>query len=163
MILPILVEPNEFLHKKSEIIDPAEINEPRLQKLITDMIETMYVDDGVGLAAPQVEESIRLVVITKEYNPLNKKKDLVLINPQWEKTSIFKEWDEEGCLSVPLIYGEVKRYRKIKVRALDENGKPLNFNAEDFTARVIQHEVDHLDGILFISKAKNLHEVKKEI
>ena len=163
MILPILTEPNDFLHQKSENIAPAEIAEPHLQKLIADMIETMYTDDGVGLAAPQTGQGIRLIVISKEYNPLNKKKELILINPQWEKTSIFKEWDEEGCLSVPLIYGQVKRYRKIKVRALNEKGQEIIFNAEDFSARVIQHEVDHLDGILFISKAKNLHEVRKEI
>jgi peptide deformylase len=163
MMLPIIIEPNEFLHQKSEAVDPADITTPHLQKLIANMTETMYTQDGIGLAAPQVGQSIRLIVISKEFNPLNKKKELVLINPSWEKTSIFKNWDEEGCLSVPFTYGEVKRYRKIKVRALDADGQEINFTTEDYQARVIQHEVDHLDGIIFTSKAKNLHEIRKEL
>lgn len=163
MILPIIIEPDESLHQHSETIEQADLITPHLKKLIADMIETMYVKDGIGLAAPQIGQTIRLIVIAKEYNPINKRKDLVLINPFWEKTSIFKNWDEEGCLSVPFIYGEVKRYRKIKVRALNEKGQEINFTAEDYPARVIQHEVDHLDGILFISKAKNLHEIRKEL
>ncbi len=162
MLLPIIIEPNDALHLKSETIDRADLNTPHLQKLIANMAETMYTKDGIGLAAPQIGQTIRLIVISKEFNPLNKKKELVLINPQWEKTSIFKNWDEEGCLSVPFVYGQVKRYRKIKVKALNENGKKLNFSAEDYYARVIQHEVDHLDGIIFTSKAKNLREIRNE-
>lgn len=163
MILPIIMEPNDSLHKIAETIEPAELSEPHLQKTIADMIETMYTKDGVGLAAPQIGQSIRLVVISKEFNHLSKRKELILINPFWENTSIFKDWDEEGCLSVPFTYGKVKRYRRIKVRALDENGKEIIFTADDFQARVIQHEVDHLDGIIFTSKAKNLHEIRKEL
>jgi len=163
MILSILIEPNESLHKIAEPVKQAELNEPHLQKIIADMIETMYTKDGVGLAAPQIGQSIRLVVISKEFNPLNKRKELILINPFWEKTTIFKDWDEEGCLSVPFTYGKVKRYRRIMVKALDENGKELKFEAEDYQARVIQHEIDHLDGIIFTSKAKNLHEIRKEL
>jgi len=163
MILSILIEPNELLHKIAEAIDPADLNEPYIQKLIADMIETMYAKEGVGLAAPQISQRVRLVVISKEFNPLSRRKELILINPFWEKTSIFKDWDEEGCLSVPFTYGKVKRYRRIKVRALDEKGNELKFDANDYQARVIQHEVDHLDGIIFSSKAKNLHEIRKEL
>jgi peptide deformylase len=125
------------------------------------MVETMYAKDGVGLASVQVGESKQLCVIAKNYNTLNKKQDLCLINPSWTKLSVFKAWDEEGCLSVPGVYGKVKRYTKIKVQALDSNGKLLEFVAEDFFARIIQHEVDHLNGILFIEKAKNLHQIDK--
>ncbi len=163
MLLPIIIEPDKFLHQISEKIEQADLATPRLQKLITSMVETMYTKDGVGLAAPQIGQGVRLIVISKEFNPLDKRKELILINPTWEKTSIFKNWDEEGCLSVPFIYGEVKRYRKIKVRAWNEKGQDLNFSAEDYEARVIQHEVDHLDGIIFTSKAKNLHEIRKEL
>jgi peptide deformylase len=163
MILPIIIEPDKFLHQISEKIEQADLATPRLQKLIASMVETMYAKDGVGFAATQIGQGVRLIVISKEFNPLNKRKELILINPTWEKTSIFKSWDEEGCLSVPFIYGEVKRYRKIKVRAWNEKGQELNFMAEDYEARVIQHEVDHLDGVIFVSKAKNLHEIRKEL
>ncbi len=161
MTLPVIVEPNPILHKKAQSVDPAIIGEQKFKKLIKGLIETMYVKDGVGMAAPQINESVQLCVIHKQQNPLDPNKDLILINPTWEKTSVFKAWDEEGCLSVPGIYGKVKRYRKIRVKALDENGQPLNFTAEDFPARVIQHECDHLQGVLFIEKAKDLHEIEK--
>ena len=163
MVVKIITEPNPILRQKAELIALADLNTASLQNLIKNLVETMYQKDGVGMAAPQIGESIRLCVITKKYNPLDKKKDLILINPCWEKISIFKSWDEEGCLSVPLTYGKVRRYRKIKVKAWDEEGKVLNFTADDFFARIIQHEIDHLEGILFIDKAKNLHEVQPEL
>ena len=81
------------------------------------------------------------------------------MNPVWTKTSIRKDWDTEGCLSVPKTYGKVKRYKHIMVKALDKDGNELNFEAHNFFARVIQHEVDHLDGILFIDKAKDIYEI----
>jgi len=163
MLLNILIEPNPELHKLAADVNPADIGSPKIRKLIANMTETMYGRDGVGLAATQVGQPIQLCIIAKQFNLVNDKKDLVLINPKWEKSSIFKVWDEEGCLSVPELYGKVRRYRKIKVRALDENGKSISFTASDFFARVIQHEVDHLQGILFIEKAKELHEVEKEL
>ncbi len=162
MLLPILTEPNATLRKVGAPIAPADLLSGKYKQLIADMAETMYSSDGVGIAAPQVRESIQLCVIAKQYNPMNLDQDLVLINPVWEKLSILKKTDEEGCLSVPNIYGKVRRYTKIKVKALDKTGKPVNFIAKDFPARVIQHEVDHLNGILFIEKAKNLHKIEKE-
>jgi hypothetical protein len=101
------------------------------------------------------------IFIAKEYNELSKRKCLTLINPTWVKLSTKTAWDEEGCLSVPGIYGQVKRYTKIKVKAFDEHGKPLEFIAEDFFARIVQHEADHLNGTLFIEKAKDLHKIDK--
>jgi len=163
MLLDILTEPNPILRQKTKLMAVADLNMAPIKTLIADMLETMYQKDGVGLAAPQIGESVRICVISKKFNPLGDKKDLILINPIWEKMSILKVWDEEGCLSVPKIYGKVKRYRKIRVKALDESGRPIKFLTEGFPARVIQHEVDHLDGILFIDKAKDLHQIQESL
>lgn len=162
MLLNILTEPNSLLRQKAKEINWAAVNKTDLTRLAADMAETMYLKDGVGLAAPQVGQAVRLCVISKAYAP-DGAKELVLINLVWEKASLFKVWDEEGCLSVPNIYGHVKRFKKIKVKALDLNGRPVSFAAEGFLARIIQHEVDHLDGVLFIDKAKDLHPLEKNI
>jgi len=161
MRFSIITDPNSILHQKAEAINPADLNTSKMKKLIVNMIETMYSADGVGLAAPQVGQSIQICVIAKEYSALGKSEDLVLINPVWQKKSILTAWDAEGCLSVPEYWGEVKRYKKIKVKALDINGQPIEFEAKDFPARVIQHEVDHLNGILFVEKARNIQKVEK--
>jgi peptide deformylase len=161
MIYPIVFEPEPMLHKVSAKLDKETILKPETQKFISDMVETMYAKDGVGLAAVQVGKNIQICVIIKTYNTLNKKKDLCLINPEWTKLSPFKKWDEEGCLSVPGIYGKIKRYTKLKVKALDEKGQPIEFIAEDFFARIVQHEVDHLNGKLYIESAKDFYEYKK--
>lgn len=161
MLLPVTTEPNPILHQKGRDLTVAELATPEIKKLIKNMTETMYVKDGVGIAAPQIGQSMQICVIAKQYSPVNQHEDLVLVNPVWQKTSIRKAWDEEGCLSVPKIYGEVKRYLKIKVKALDQHGKPLEFQANDFPARIVQHEVDHLNGILFIEKARKLHRAEE--
>lgn len=161
MVYDIVIEPIPMLHKRSLDVDPKDIKSREMQKFIKDMVETMYVKDGVGLAAVQVGRPIQLCVIGKNYNPFGKD-DLCLINPVWTKLSITKEWDEEGCLSVPGVYGKIKRYKKIKVSALDKNGKKLEFIAEDFFARIVQHECDHLGGHLYIEKAKDFRHVDKE-
>lgn len=162
MILDILTEPNPVLRQKSRSVTPADFNDPKFKSLIGNLIETMRARDGVGMAAPQVGAPLRLCVIIKEYTD-DKSKDLVLINPVWTKKSILRSSDEEGCLSVPEVFGKVMRYRKIRVKASDENGKEISFEAKDFFARIIQHEVDHLDGILFIDKAKNLYRVDRKL
>lgn len=159
MVLPITTEPNKILHEVTKEIKLADLQTVEFKKLVADMAETMYVRDGVGIAANQVGVPWQVCAISKQFAE-SKNQDLVLINPRWEKMSIRKNWDTEGCLSVPLMYGEVKRYSKIRVQALDINGKPLDFIAEHFFARIIQHEVDHLNGILFIEKAKNLHQIE---
>ncbi len=162
MIYDIVFEPNEILHRRSADLTPEEIKTPAMQKFIVDMVETMYAKDGVGLAAVQIGKSIQLCVIAKAYNELNKAKDLCLTNPTWTKISRHTNWDEEGCLSVPGIYGKVKRYTNLKVKALNSQGRPFEFIAQDFFARVIQHEADHLNGTLFIEKAKDLHKFEKK-
>ncbi len=121
----------------------------------------MYAKDGVGIASVQVGNPIQLCVIAKDFTP-DKKADLILINPSFEKKSILREWGEEGCLSVPNTYGSVRRFKKIKVSALNAKGEKIEFVATEFFARIIQHEIDHLNGVLFIEKAKKLHTFEKE-
>ena len=127
MIYDIVKEPNPILHRRSADVDSKQISAPEFQKFIKDMVETMYAKDGVGLAAVQVGKSIQVCVIAKAYNPLDQKGDLCLINPVWSRSGVKMTWDEEGCLSVPGTYGQVKRYVKIKVKALDKHGKKLEF------------------------------------
>ena len=160
MFLEVTLEPNPILHKKGRDLTVAELATLEIKKLIKNMVETMYFKDGVGIAAPQVGKSLQLCVIAKKFSPLNKNEDLILINPIWKKISILKAWDTEGCLSIPLVYGEVKRYTKIKVQALNQLGEKIEFEAKDFSARIVQHEVDHLNGILFIEKARKLQKIK---
>lgn len=128
--------------------------DPSIKKLALDMVETMYNAPGVGLAAPQVGILKKLVVVDTCNDP--KKRDpLVLINPD----IIYSEGEmvgEEGCLSIPEIYGDVKRFQGIKVRFLDLDENEYEINAENFLARVIQHEVDHLEGILFIDRMSKI-------
>ncbi|MBI5732222.1 MAG: peptide deformylase [Candidatus Magasanikbacteria bacterium] len=147
-LLPIITFPHPFLRKKAEPIAEEQIGSWR--PLVSDMIETMRRHDGVGLAAPQVEQSLRLAIISKEV--VSDSKDWVLINPKIIKHSWRRASLEESCLSVPGIRKEVKRYVKIRVKARDKDGLAFNFEAKDFLARVIQHEIDHLDGILIVDK-----------
>ncbi len=157
MVYDIVFDPADVLHAHATALDPASITSRDIQKFIKDMVETMYVKDGVGLAAVQVGKSLQLCTIVKQYNEVNPHEDLCLINPSWTKLSTHQEWDEEGCLSVPGFYGKIKRYTKIHVQALDKKGQPLDFIAENFFARIIQHEIDHLNGHLYIEKAKDIH------
>ncbi|PLX26409.1 peptide deformylase [Candidatus Parcubacteria bacterium] len=155
-MLDIVKEPTPSLRERSKELDQDFLLSDEVQQLITEMIPTMYQDDGIGLAAPQVGKNVRICVIGKEAN-LDSEEDLVLINPVWQKTSRRKFVDIEGCLSVPKTFGKVKRYKSIHVEALNRKGERIEFEAKDFLARVIQHEVDHLDGILFIDKAKDIY------
>lgn len=162
MFLPVPHEQKyPALHQPSQELTIDEVKSANIKKFIVDLTETMYHKNGVGIASVQVANPIRLCVIAKDFTP-DKKKDLVLVNPTFEKATILRDWDEEGCLSVPLVYGKVRRYKKIKVRALAENGEKLEFVAKDFFARIIQHEIDHLNGTLFIDKAKNLRTIERE-
>lgn len=152
MILPIITIPNPILRERAKELGLEEIKTPVIQTLITDMKETVIPAGGIGLAAPQVGFSVRIVVIAVQ----NKK--MVLINPEILNFSWRKEATEEGCLSVPKKWGVVKRSKIIKVKALNENGEVVKFKAKDLFARVIQHEVDHLNGVLFITRTKKVFE-----
>lgn len=149
-ILPIIINPNPILRKKSQDVNLETISDPKFQELLMDMEETMLKEDGVGLAAPQIGKNIRVISIKAE------DKNFFIINPTITKASWKKNWDEEGCLSVPNIFGKVERHKKINLIYFNEKGKKQKLATSGFLARVIQHEIDHLDGILFIDKAKNL-------
>jgi len=157
-VLPIITHPSESLRRRSIELSKKEILSDEVQSLIKPMIDTMYDDDGIGLAAPQIGKNIRLIVIGKEAAK-ELDFDMVLINPTWQKISKKTNWEVEGCLSVPNIYGKVRRFTSIDVQALDQQGNKILFEAYGFLSRVIQHEVDHLDGILFIDKAKDTHKL----
>lgn len=156
MVREITTYPDLILSKVGREVNANELSNSEIKSLIVDMIETMYFSDGVGIAAPQIGESIKICVIAKKFAD-GFDDDLVLINPVWQKKSILKESGEEGCLSVPNVYGKVNRYKKISVNAINKEGKNINFDASGFFARIVQHEIDHLNGVLFTEKAKGLY------
>jgi len=148
----ILAERHPTLRKVAKRVDPKEINEPLFQQLIDDMFETMYAAPGVGLAAPQVNVSKRLFVMDvhdDEHEPA------VVINPKLEDVGEEIEL-KEGCLSVPGMVGEIVRYKEVAVTGLDRYGGKIRIAGEGLLAQCIQHEVDHLDGKLYIDRAKNV-------
>jgi peptide deformylase len=147
----ILTYPHPVLRQKAESITTFD---EELQTLIQDMAETMYQAPGVGLAANQIGIPRRLVVVDRSTGE-NERAYLALVNPEITagEGSVA---DEEGCLSVVECYAKVKRFRKIHVSAQDMKGNPLEFDAEDRLARIIQHEVDHLLGTLFIDHLSSL-------
>ena len=152
--LAILTFPDPRLRLKSSEVAPATISAPEFQTLLLDMKETMLKHDGAGLAAPQINQPIRLIIINHE------DKIIYLINPKITARSWARDVEEEGCLSVlnaegEIIYAPVERYKKVTCTYLDEKGQPQKIRAEKILARILQHEIDHLDGILFIDKLYN--------
>jgi peptide deformylase len=154
------------LRERARELSVAELKSESVQRLIDDMIDTMHDADGAGIAAPQVYESVQLVVIEVRENPRYPHVEpiplIVLANPVVtpEVPSLPGELAEadafstyEGCLSVPGIRGRVKRPRRVHVKALDRVGAPLEFSWEGFRAVVVQHETDHLWGTLFVDRA----------
>lgn len=155
MLLPIYLDPQPILRVKTELVTPEMINDPDFQALLDDMPKTMLNADGVGLAAPQVGNKYRFTVIDAHTNGKEGKDFIFLINPKITKRSFGKVVMEEGCLSIPGIYGNVKRPKKITVEYLDRKGNTQTITADGFISRVIQHELDHLDGVLFTDKVIN--------
>lgn len=142
--LKILTYPHSLLEKKSRIVDNPQA--PEIKQLILDMLETMEKNSGLGLAANQVGQLVRVCIVKLEG------KTHILINPCLKSKSWSKIICEEGCLSFPGKFIPVKRSKKVKVEALDKNGQKFTLKAEGLLSRAIQHEIDHLDGILFIEK-----------
>ncbi len=127
----------------------------RIKKLLDDMAQTMYAANGVGLAAPQVGASLRLIVVDAGEGLLE------LINPVVVSAEGC-EVGNEGCLSIPGVYGEVERCAKVQVEGVTREGRKVALEGEGFLARVLQHEIDHLDGVLFIERATSLYKGQKE-
>lgn len=147
---PVVKYPAEILRRKAE---PVERVNKEIRRLIERMTETIKIANGVGLAAPQVGESKRVILVAS-----NSKAPIALINPEIvraEGTVV----GQEGCLSLPGLYGDVERRAAVEVKALNPEGKPIKVRFEGLGSRAVQHEIDHLDGILFIDKVdvESLH------
>ena len=157
-ILKVARMGHPVLRAKARTMDRSDIRSAPVQKLIDDMIETMAEYHGVGLAAPQVHQGLRLFVASLNAGDDEEEADepFVVINPEIAVvgSDIVEDW--EGCLSIPDIRGRVPRARQITVRALNRQGERIELDAHDFPARVIQHETDHLDGILFFDRMRTL-------
>jgi peptide deformylase len=149
-VLNILIVPSKTLRKISAEVEEGKISGQELRELAADLEETMIKKEGVGLAAPQVGKNIRLIAVNAKNGPI------LLFNPKIIKKSWRQEWGEEGCLSVPLVFGDVKRHKSVICAFCDRQGKKDKIKAFGLLARVIQHEIDHLDGVLFIDNAKNV-------
>ncbi len=153
-ILKVARMGHPVLRCRTPPLDPSEIGAPEIQQLIDDMFETMQEYAGIGLAAPQVHRELRLFVAGVD-DPEQSLPPVVMINPEIEPVGNGTEEDWEGCLSIPDIRGRVSRAVEIRVQALDRHGAPQRFTANGFAARVIQHETDHLDGLLFLDRMRS--------
>ncbi|MCK5286145.1 MAG: peptide deformylase [Candidatus Pacebacteria bacterium] len=162
-MVEVLQKGNPILEKIAKEIPLDAITGPEIKNTISQMKEILRnTDDALALAAPQIGESIRMFIISKKiFGECNDdKEDLIFINPKIIKTSKNKNWAEEGCLSVRGVYGEVERFEKATIKAYDEEGKQFTFGGSGLLAQAFQHETDHLDGILFTEKTRNLREDK---
>jgi peptide deformylase len=153
----IVTLPDPVLRRKAR---PVTAFDKDLQTLIDDMVETMRDAPGVGLAAPQVGIGQRLIVIEYAEPPEEedeekevKPKLYVMANPEIVKTSDEKVLGVEGCLSIPGLVGEVERFEKVQVKGLNRRGQPMKLKAEGWLARIFQHEIDHLNGVVFPDRA----------
>ena len=165
----IVTLPEPILRRKAR---PVSTFDKNLQTLIDDMIETMREAPGVGLAAPQVGISDRLIVV--EYADLPEEEEdedepkevkpklYVMINPEIVKTSEEKVLGVEGCLSIPGLVGEVERYQMIQVKGLNRHGRPMKVKAEGWLSRIFQHEIDHVNGVVFPDRATRVWKPEPE-
>lgn len=182
----IVQKENKILRKIAKAVAIEEISSRKIQTIIRRMIKALNSqEDGVAIAAPQIGEDLRIFVISKKIFEIMEEekmrasgskrekleafakekpefKDLVFINPEILKTSKAKMLTDEGCLSIRWLYGKVKRSQKTLVRAFDENGKPFTMGGVGLLSQAFQHEIDHLDGILFTDKAIDLKEMVPE-
>ena len=161
-VLPIVRMGDPVLRTPAEPVSPARLSAPDFQRFLDDMVDTMRDADGVGLAAPQVAEGLQVFVYEvageegaesadAEAIPLR-----IVINPMVEPESGELVYDWEGCLSIPDLRGLVPRYPAVRVRGLDRQGRPLDYSASGFEARIVQHEFDHLNGVLFLDRMRDL-------
>jgi len=190
-MIDIIQKENKILREISKPVDVKSIRSPKIQKILTDMKESMNSqDDSVAIAAPQIGVSLRIFIVSKKVFDMpsketsidnktenvknnktfqdstseieNSEYDLVFINPEIIKLSKKKEEMDEGCLSVRWFYGRVKRSTNITVRAYNEKGVEFTRGAGGLLAQIFQHEIDHLNGVLFTDKANDIEEITPE-
>lgn len=181
-MIEIVQNGNPVLRKVAKEVSIVDINHRDIQKILKDMSQALHSqDDGVAIAAPQIGVSLRIFVVSgrifdedfiRGTKPEEEKvkeniakvhhKDLVFINPIFKKISKDRKLMAEGCLSVRPIYGKVRRATKATVEAYDENGNKFVKDGSGLLAHIFQHEIDHLDGVLFIDKARDMHESTPE-
>ncbi|MDE2481086.1 MAG: peptide deformylase [bacterium] len=157
-IREIIQDGHPTLRKVAKKVDPKEISDPLFQQLIDDMFETMYAAPGVGLAAPQVNVSKRFFVMDIQDDETE---PAVVINPKIELAEEEIEMTE-GCLSVPGYVGEIARFNHVAVSGLDRNGQKIRLEGRGLFAQCLQHEIDHLNGVLYIDRAQNLRKAETE-
>ncbi|MGB9639508.1 MAG: peptide deformylase [Anaerolineales bacterium] len=157
----IITHPNSILRRKAHKVSDFG---KELQTLIDDMVETMRAEPGVGLAAPQVAVSLRLIVVEfgDEEDETVPPKLYIVANPEITHLSEEMVKGVEGCLSIPGFAGEVNRAVEIVVRGQNRNGKPIRIKAKGWLARIFQHEIDHLNGVLFIDRAEKVWRIEDE-
>lgn len=155
----IVVNPHEVLRRKAHKVTSFDKD---LETLINDMVETMRAAPGVGLAAPQVGVSQRVIVVEYSEDPDKRPKLYAVVNPEIIKPSDETEVGIEACLSIPGLVGEVERNIEITVKAQNRMGKPIKFKASGWMARIFQHEIDHLDGILYPDRATRVWQPTEE-
>jgi peptide deformylase len=156
-ILPIRVVPDSVLRQKSKRVRSIDSS---VQRLIGNMIETMHSASGVGLAAPQVGVSLRVIVIG-----LPEEENIILINPEIVRRT-GERLVTEGCLSVPGYFGEIKRAQSVRVKGRDPSGKEIRIKADELLAQALEHEIDHLNGVLYIDHLEStdkLHKIEPEV
>jgi peptide deformylase len=156
----IIHDGHPTLRKIAKKVRLDELRDPILQQLIDDMLDTMYDAPGIGLAAPQVNVSKRIFTIDlqdgkPEHGPF------VVVNPKFELTE-GEEWRRDGCLSVPGYVGETQRYTRVIVSGFDRLGERIRLEGEGLFAHCLQHEIDHLNGMLYVDKVRNLEPISQE-
>jgi len=163
-IREIITLPHNTLRRKARKVTSFGLE---LQTLIDDMVETMRAAPGVGLAAPQVNASLRVIVV--EFVEFKENEDEetppklhMVVNPEIARSSPDQELGTEGCLSIPHIVGDVERSLKVTLKGYNRRGQPIKIKADGWLARIFQHEVDHLDGILFVDRAERVWQIEGE-
>ena len=165
-IRTIVTLPDPVLRRKARAVTKFD---KKLQTLIDDMIETMRDAPGVGLAAPQVGVAERLIVVeyfeneeAEEAEDEAKKKVWVMVNPEIVKASEEKVMGVEGCLSIPALVGEVERHDALQIKGLNRHGQPMRIKAQGWLARIFQHEIDHINGVVFTDRAARVWQPQTE-
>ncbi len=147
-VLKIVFDGDPVLRKRAAEVERKELSTPKFKQLLEDMLETMYAANGVGIAAPQIGASVRVFIAESGKGPI------ALINPVFTKKSWKLVKGEEGCLSVPGKFDKVLRHKSVTIEGFTATGEHVAFSAENFFARVLQHEMDHLDGFLYVDRVK---------